>query len=91
MADIEFSKHAKDMLVERNILEEWVWRTIDTPNKKRKGDDDNMHYTKTIRERGGLVLHVVVDPEVQPNRIVTVFFDRRLGKKQRKKNEIENR
>ena len=74
MPDIEFSTHARDMLVERNILEEWVWRTINSPNKKRKGGDDNMHYTKTIKERGGRVLHVVVDPKVQPNRIVTVIL-----------------
>jgi hypothetical protein len=81
MQDIELSSHTKDMLVERNILEEWVWRTINTPSRKRKGADDNMHYTKAIKERGGRVLHVVVNPNVQPNRVVTVFFDRRLSGK----------
>jgi len=85
MSDIELSAHAKDMLFERNILEEWVWRTINTPSKKRKGSDDNMHYTKPIKEREGRVLHVVVNQNVQPNRIVTIFFDRRLGKRQRNK------
>jgi hypothetical protein len=69
------------MLARRRILEEWVWRVIDTPDKKRRGDDDNLHYTKAIRERDGRVLHVVVNPKVQPNRIVTLFFDRRLGKR----------
>jgi hypothetical protein len=39
------------------------------------------HDTKTIREKEGRVLHVMVNTYVQPNRIVTVFFDRRLGKK----------
>lgn len=84
MPDVILSIHAKDMLAERQILEEWVWRTVNTPNKKRRGDDDNMHYTKAIKEREGRVLHVVVNPNVQPNRIVTVFFDRRLRKKQDK-------
>jgi hypothetical protein len=79
--NFEFSAHAKEMLVERNILEEWVWRTIKTPARKRLGDDGNMHYTKTIREREGRVLRVVVNPDVHPNRIVTVFFDRRLSKR----------
>ncbi len=81
MPDLEFSKHAKQMLSRRKILEEWVWRVVNTPDKKRRGDDDNMHYTKTIREREGRVLRVVVNTNVQPNRIVTVFFDRRLEKK----------
>ena len=81
MQEIEFSKHAKYMLLRRKIPEEWVWRVINTPNKKRRGDDDNMHYTKSIREKEGRVLHVVVNTHVHPHRIVTLFFDRRLGQK----------
>lgn len=84
-ANIELSFHARDMLRERSILEAWVWRTISTPDKKQRGEDDNLHYTKAIKEKSGLVLHVVVNTDVQPNRIVTVFFDRRLQKKTRKK------
>ncbi len=82
---VELSLHAQDMLLERNILEEWVWRTINTPEKKRRGEDDNMHYTKAIKEKSGCVLRVVINSDVQPNRIVTVFFDRRLQKKTDKK------
>jgi hypothetical protein len=85
MLKIELSLHAQDMLIERNILEEWVWRAINTPNKKQRGKDDNMHYTKAIKEKGSRILHVVVNPNVQPNRIVTVFFDRRLKPKIGKK------
>lgn len=81
MPDFELSAHTKDMLKERNIAEEWLWRALNTPDRKRRGADGNMHYTKTIREREGRVLRVVVNADVQPNRIVTVFFDRRLGKK----------
>jgi len=81
MPDFELSAHTKDMLKERNIAEEWLWRTLNTPDRKRRGADGNMHYTKTIREREGRVLRVVVNADVQPNRIVTVFFDRRLGRK----------
>lgn len=33
MPEIEFSTHAKEMLIERRILEAWVWRTINTPDK----------------------------------------------------------
>ena len=67
MSDTEFSKHAKHMLVKRRILEEWVWRVLDTPDRKRRGDDNNMHYTKVIRENDGRVLHIVVNTDVQPH------------------------
>lgn len=80
MLDFEFSTHAQDMLEERNIREEWVWRTIRTPSSKARGKDGNMHYTKPIRERDGRILHVVVNPFADPQRIVTIFFDRRLTK-----------
>ncbi len=88
MSNIELLAHAKDMLKERKIPEEWVWRIINSPDRKKKRiDDGNIHYTKVIREKIGQVLHVVINQNVQPYRIVTVFFDRRL----RKKNEIKNR
>jgi len=38
---------------------------------------------KGIKEASGRVLHIVVNSDVHPNRIVTVFFDRRLGKRRR--------
>lgn len=81
MPEFELSVHAKEMLAERNILEEWIWRTVNTPTRKRMGEDGNLHFIKAIKERGGRVLHVVVNPNSEPRRIVTVFFDRRLSKK----------
>lgn len=81
MLDFELSSHTKAMLIERNISEEWLWRTLATPAKKRRGEDGNMHYTKSIREYEGRVLRVIVNSDVQPNRIVTAFFDRRLSRK----------
>lgn len=84
-SEFAFSTHAKDMLAERNILEEWVWRTLNSPTKKRMGEDGKLHFTKSIKERDRRVLHVVVNPNSEPRRIVTVFFDRRLTKKTEKK------
>ncbi len=78
MPDFELSSHAKDMLRERKIAEEWVWRVVEAPVSKKKGKDGNMHYTKPIKERDGRILHVVINPDLVPQRIVTVFFDRRL-------------
>ncbi len=78
---VEFSQHAKDMLTERNIAKEWVLRTINAFDSQYIGDDNNLHYTKAIAERDERVLHVVINPTVQPNRVVTLFFDRRLRRK----------
>jgi len=81
MPDFEISSHAKDMLTERKILEEWVWRAIDAPDRMEIGSDNNMHYIKAIAEWENRFLRVVVNPHVEPNRIVTVFFDRRLRRR----------
>ncbi len=79
MPDFELSTHAKNMMIERKIVEDWVWRTVDTPSKKKTDADGNVHYIKPIRERQGRVLHIIVNPNVSPYRIITLFFDRRLG------------
>lgn len=42
MLDFEFSAHTIEMLKERNIAEEWVRRTLNTPDKQRRGEDGNM-------------------------------------------------
>ncbi len=78
MSEFALSAHAKEMLAERNIAEEWVWRTINTPARKQIG---NLNYTKAIKEKDGRVLRVVVNPNSEPRRIVTAFFDRRLLRK----------
>jgi hypothetical protein len=77
----EFTKHAKEMLSERNIAEEWVWRTISSPDTQELGSDNNLHFAKVIVEKDDRVLHVVVNPHIAPQRIVTLFFDRRLRSK----------
>ena len=80
MHDIKPSEHAKDMLRERDIPEEWMWRTIDTPDRAEIGTDNNTHYIKAIPEHGGRFLRVIVNHHVAPKRVVTLFFDRRLGR-----------
>ena len=80
MPELLLSSHAKDMLAERAIPEDWLWQAITDPDNKWTGDDGNMHYAKAIREKHGRGLHVVVNVQAYPNRVVTVFFDRRLGK-----------
>ena len=77
MPEYLFTAHARDMMKEREISEEWVLQVIDQPAEKSVGNDGNMHYFKSLAEREGRVLHVVVNETVQSSRIVTLFLDRR--------------
>uniref|UniRef100_A0A7C4MPG0 DUF4258 domain-containing protein n=1 Tax=Desulfatirhabdium butyrativorans TaxID=340467 RepID=A0A7C4MPG0_9BACT len=77
MKDFELSVHAKHMLMERGISEKWVWATLENADRIIKGDDHNLHYFKAISACNGRVLHVVVNANVVPKQLVTVFFDRR--------------
>ena len=78
MIEYEFSEHACDMMKERNIKETWVRLTIEDPEKREPKDDGMVHYIRTIGEYGGRYLRVVVNPGIKPQRIITLFFDRRL-------------
>lgn len=75
--EIILSGHTRDMLKERNILEEWVRLTFNEYDWQYTGEDNNVHYFKSIPEHGGRVLHVVINPHVSPKKVVTVFFDRK--------------
>jgi hypothetical protein len=78
----KFSDHARDMLKEPNISEDWVWQAIDAADWKIEGRDGNIHYFKSIIERGGRILHIVVNPHLSPMKIATVFFDRRARRQE---------
>jgi hypothetical protein len=80
MSEYIFTAHAKDMLKERAILEEWVLETVRNPDAKKPANDGNMHYFKSLIERDHHTLHVVVNEADEPNRIVTLFLDRRERK-----------
>ena len=72
-----FTVHASDMLKEREIPAEWVLDVINAPDEKNLSSDGNTHYFKSLPERENRILHVVVNETVEPNRIVTLFLDRR--------------
>jgi hypothetical protein len=82
VVDYEFSEHAYDMLQERNIREDWVKLAMEDPERKEPMDDGTVHYIKAIDQYGGRFLRVVVNPDVSPQRIVKVFFDRRIRRLQ---------
>ena len=78
---VQWSRHAREMLKERGIQEDWVLETLQSPDRYEKGPGGQDYYIKSIPEYGSRFLRVVVNRNVSPNRIVTVFFDRRLGRK----------
>jgi len=78
--EYEFSEHAYHTLKERNIREAWVKLVMRDPEKKELREDGTVHYIRAIEEYEGRYLRIVVDPDVKPLRIVTLFFDRRLGR-----------
>ena len=79
--DIEWTRHAREMLEERSIEEEWVLRAIRNPDRTEMREDGNKSYVKAIAEFGDRYLRVVVKEDISPNRVITVFFDKRLGRK----------
>lgn len=48
------------------------------PDCTEVGANGNVHYIRAIPERDGRFLRVIVNHHVEPARVVTVFFDRRL-------------
>lgn len=71
---------AEDMLLERNITVEWVQFALNNPEQKETKEDGTIHYICSIKEYKGKYLRVVVNPGSNPVRIVTAFFDRRIGR-----------
>ncbi len=78
---LEFSTHARTVMAERQIPEEWVRAAFQSPDRSEMSDDGNRHFLKAIPEHGGRVLRVVVNARGIPVRVVTVFFDRRLRRR----------
>jgi hypothetical protein len=76
----ELTKHAQKALDEREIPMEWLERTLSAPELTLPDPDDATveRRFRRIPEFGGRVLRVAVNTTVEPNRIVSVFFDRKM-------------
>ena len=76
----QFSNHALRTLTERQILAEWVERTLGAPDLILPDPNDATveRCFRRIPEFGGRVLRVAVNRTVEPNRVVSVFFDRKM-------------
>jgi hypothetical protein len=74
------SEHAKKVLAEREIPLEWLERTLNEPALRQpdRHDPSLERRYRPIPEFEGRVLRVVVNPSVDPVRVVSVFFDRSM-------------
>ncbi len=74
----ELSIHAKRAVSNRKIPLEWIKQTLLKPQKVERHKEDPMlkQYWKEIREFDNRVLHVVINDNVDPIKVVTAHFDR---------------
>ena len=76
----ELTKHAQKVLDEREIRVAWLERTLSAPELVLPDPEDATveRRFRRIPEFGGRVLPVAVNTAVEPNRVVSVFFDRQM-------------
>ena len=73
------SIHARDVMLARNIVEKWIYSTIENPSSTININEQEIHYFSTIRENEARCLKVVVNP--LKHLIVTAYFDRKMQKR----------
>ncbi|MEN6641360.1 MAG: DUF4258 domain-containing protein [Armatimonadia bacterium] len=78
---LRYTEHAADVREEREIPEEWIERVLTGPTLVEEPGDGTIHYIAPIAEHGDRLLRVVVADAPNPDRIVTLFFDRRLRRR----------
>jgi hypothetical protein len=78
--NFDLTKHAQKVLNEREICVEWLERTLSAPELVLPDPDDATveRRFRRIPEFGGRVLRVAVNTALEPNRVVSVFFDRQM-------------
>ncbi|EIC31038.1 MULTISPECIES: DUF4258 domain-containing protein [Methylomicrobium] len=77
----ELTVHAQESLNKRrNIRLEWLERVLERPQLIEADalDAELEHRLGKIDEFEGWVLRVIVNPHVEPVRVITVFFDRAM-------------
>ena len=76
----ELTEHARHVLDERRISLLWIERVLAAPAfvEPSPTDPDLENRFAKIAEFGDRVLRVVVNTQVVPERVVSVYFDRRM-------------
>ena len=76
----ELTKHAEDVIRERNIPTEYIDMVINNPELKESDtcDIELEHYMSRIREYDNRILRVIINKNCNPIRVITVYFDRSM-------------
>ena len=76
----QLTNHARRAVEEREIAVDWIERTLDAPELIVQDPNDLAveRCFRRISEFGGRVLRVAVNRTVEPQRVVSVFFDRKM-------------
>ena len=79
----ELTQHARTVLREREIPEDWLVRVIEAPERVEPDEEDGEleHRLGRIKEYDNRVLRVIINPETRPIRVVSVYFDRAMRNK----------
>ncbi len=77
--EYRLTQHATDALTKRQISREWLERILNSPEWTEKDamDPDLEHRLGRITDFEGRVLRVILNVQVTPPKVVTVYFDRR--------------
>ena len=76
----ELTQHARDVIEERQISIDWLERVLGNPTLIESSTTDpelESRFAK-IPEFGDRVLRVIVNTVVVPERVVSVYFDRKM-------------
>ncbi|MEA1879189.1 MAG: DUF4258 domain-containing protein [Campylobacterota bacterium] len=73
------SKHASDVISDRDIKEIWIKYTLDNPSLKIVKASNEVIFFATIEIHEGRCLKVVLNPMSMV--VVTAYFDRNMRKK----------
>jgi hypothetical protein len=78
--DYSLSKHAEDVIREREIRSEWIAETMARPEATHPDPDDPelLHVLRPIADFGYRVLRAIFNRTKTPPHVVTVFFDRSM-------------
>ena len=79
----KLTAHAQLMMFQRCIAKSWIDRVLARPLALERDEEYSAlrHALGRIPERGDKILHVVYNETVKPWSVVTVFFDRKAGRK----------
>ena len=80
MRVFDLSRHASDVISAREIRLAWLEQVLNSPEHVEADRDDPelMHHVGRIEEHGNRALRVVFNNSMDPVRIITVYFDRKM-------------